>query len=108
MEDIVMSYAAQGLYTIAILAVGYLWRALKSARSDNLLIKDGVRALLRDRLIHKCEKCIDGGYCTTEYHDSVMEMYYDYEALGGNGVVKKLIDQINELPIKPPGQGKDG
>lgn len=102
MDTIIITYAAQGIYTLALLACGYLWRGLKSARNDNMLIKDGVRALLRDRLIHKCEKCIEGGYCTTEYHDSIMEMYYDYKALGGNGVVQKLIGQINQLPITKP------
>lgn len=101
MDEIIMSYAAQALYTAAVLLVGYLWRSLRSAQNDNQLIKDGVRSLLRDRLIHKCEKCIANGYCTTEYHDGIIEMYNDYHALGGNGAVTRLLNQVEELPHRP-------
>lgn len=102
MEDVVITYAAQGAYTVAVLTVGYLWRSLKAARNDNALIKDGVRSLLRDRLIHKCEKCIAGGYCTTDYYNEIRAMYVDYHALGGNGTVTRLMNQVEELPHVPP------
>lgn len=104
MENVVITYAAQGAYTVAVLAVGYLWRSLKTARNDNALIKDGVRSLLRDRLIHKCEKCITGGYCTTGYYNEICAMYVDYHALGGNGTVTRLMNQVEELPHVPPGK----
>lgn len=101
MEQLIMNYIMQGVYTIALLAVGYLWKSVKTTRQDNRLIKDGIRALLRDRIIHKCEKCIAGGYCSTEYHDEIMILYEDYRALGGNGTAEKLIKHIDKLPVLP-------
>lgn len=102
MEQIIMTYVMEGVYALALLVVGYLWRSLKTSKNDNRLIKDGVRSLLRDRLIHKCEKCIQGGYCSIEYHDEIHEMYIDYHALGGNGVVSRLVDKVEQLPHVPP------
>lgn len=106
MEQLIMNYIMQGAYTLALLATGYLWKSLRASRNDNLLIKDGVRSLLRERLIYKCEKCISGGYCSTENHDEIRQMYVDYHALGGNGTVTKLLKEVEQLPIYPPGNGK--
>lgn len=108
MDEIIMSYAAQALYTGAVLLVGYLWRSLRIAKNDNLLIKDGVRALLRDRLIYKCEHCISDGYCSAGYHDEIRAMYVDYHALGGNGTVTRLMDQVKDLPHHPPTEKSNG
>lgn len=102
MNEIIMSYAAQGAYTVALFVVGYLWRSLMATKSDHQLIKAGVRSLLRDRIINMCEKCLTGGYCTTEYHDNIVDMYKEYHALGGNGAVTRLLNRVEELPHRPP------
>lgn len=60
MDEIVIHYIVETVYMVAGLAIGYLWRSLRTGHRDYGLIKEGVCALLRDRLLHKLEKCLEG------------------------------------------------
>lgn len=102
MDEIVIHYIVETVYMVAGLAIGYLWRSLRTGHRDYGLIKEGVCALLRDRLLHKLEKCLEGGYCTTEARDDVNHMFSIYQVLGGNGTIPPLIRRVMSLPVDPP------
>lgn len=101
MEQLIMNYVMQAVYTAAVLIVGYLWRSLKAAKNDNQLIKDGLCALLRDKILQRYEQCMNGGYCSIELREDMGKMYDDYIALGGNGVIKTVMAKLKELPTEP-------
>lgn len=101
MDEIVIHYIVETVYMVAGLAIGYLWRSLRTGHRDYGLIKEGVCALLRDRPLHKLEKCMDGGYCTVEARDDINHMYDIYKVLGGNGTIPPLIHRVMELPENP-------
>lgn len=82
--------------------VGWLWRAHKSTQEEDRLIKEAVCALVRDRLVHKYEKCIAAGWCSVEYLADIQGLYDTYTRLGGNGVVPGLMDRIRSLPTERP------
>ena len=63
MESEIWGYIGQAAYTLGGLLIGWLWRSLKVSRKEYALIREGICALLRDRLLYRLEKCIDGGYC---------------------------------------------
>lgn len=105
-DDIIAQYAAQAVYTVACLGIGYLFRALRSGNQLFGLIAEGVCALLRDRLLHKLEKCESGGYCSIEARDDIEHMFHIYSALGGNGTIKTLKERVFLLPTEPP-EGKE-
>ena len=63
MESEIWGYIGQTAYTLGGLLIGWLWRSLKVSRKEYALIREGVCALLRDRLLYRLEKCLDGGYC---------------------------------------------
>lgn len=102
MDEIVIHYIVETVYMVAGLAIGYLWRSLRTGHRDYELIKEGVCALLRDRLLHKLEKCLEGGYCTTEARDDINHMFSIYQVLGGNGTIPPLIRRVMSLPVDPP------
>lgn len=102
MEAVFFHYIGEALYMIAGLAVGYLWRSLRAGRRDYGLIREGVCALLRDRLLQKLEKCEAGGYCSVEARDDIEHMFEIYTILGGNGTVKALCMRVRSLPSDPP------
>lgn len=102
MDEIVIHYIVETVYMVAGLAIGYLWRSLRTGHRDYGLIKEGVCALLRDRLLHKLEKCLGGGYCTTEARDDINHMFSIYQVLGGNGTIPPLIRRVMSLPVDPP------
>lgn len=102
MESILLHYLSEALYMLAGLAVGYLWRSLRVGHRDYGLIREGVCALLRDRLLQKLEKCEAGGYCSVEARDDIEHMFKIYTILGGNGTVKALWMRVRALPSDPP------
>ena len=109
MEPIIYHYIGESLYMLAGLLVGYLWKALRArqyeAREKDKtldLVKDGMCALLRDKLLQKLEKCAAGGYCSVEARDDIDHMYVIYQALGGNGTIQALRERVFTLPVDKP------
>ena len=100
--DILLPYIGQALYTAGCLLIGWLWRSLKTSRRDYAQIREGVCALLRDRLLQNIEKCIRNGYCSTEMRDDLDRMNKIYMSLGGNGIIPPLMKKAMELPPDPP------
>ena len=109
MEAVIYHYLGESLYMLAGLIVGYLWKALRARqyeakeRDKTLdLVKDGMCALLRDKLLQKLEKCAAGGYCSVEARDDIDHMYVIYKTLGGNGTIQALRERVFTLPVDKP------
>lgn len=69
--------------------------------NDNKNMKDGVKAVLHDRIIQKCTYIItDQGYVTTDDLEELEELNIPYKALGGNGTVKVAIQNVKNLRMK--------
>lgn len=110
MEAVIYHYLGESLYMLAGLLVGYLWKALRArqyeAREKDKtldLVKDGMCALLRDKLLQKLEKCAVGGYCSVEAREDIDHMYFIYQALGGNGTIKALRERVFKLSLEKEG-----
>ena len=97
-----LTYGAQAITYVALFLLGNLYRAHKSAREEDRLIKEAVCALVRDRLVHKYEKCMTTGWCSVEYMADIEGLYQTYIKLGGNGVVPGLMARIKALPTERP------
>lgn len=102
MEDIIIHYVGEAIYTCTGLALGYVIRILQNERKKDALEREALCALIRDRLLHKIEKCLDGGFCSQEMRDNINHMFDIYTRLGGNGTIPPLIKRVMELPMKPP------
>lgn len=64
--------------------------------------------IAHDRLIDLEMRYIDRGWITQEEYENLNDyLYTPYEAAGGNGTVKKLMKEVNKLPIKPHGYKGD-
>ena len=61
-------------------------------------MQDGVKCLLRGKLIDYHDKYTERGYCPIYVKESARRSYEAYHALGGNGVVTKLYDDLMALP----------
>lgn len=62
------------------------------------------------RLMTLCKTYIDRGWITPdEYEDLYEYLYKPYIDMGGNGAIKKMMEQeINHLPVRPERKLKDG
>lgn len=75
----------------------------KAFRRRDQALRDGVESLLRSQLISFHDKYVERGYCPLYAKEAARRSYDAYHALGGNGVVTKLYDDLMALPENPPG-----
>lgn len=84
---------------IAGAIISYMFALYRAKKRENDALRAGVQALLRDRIIqaynhYVCEK----GWIPIYAKESIDACYRSYEALGDNGVIDSLMEQLNELP----------
>ena len=92
-------------YTIALPIVltafmGYLVWLLKNQKSDRDANSRGTMLLLRVQLIEYHNKYMALKEIPSYAYKNFMEMYDAYHALGGNGMVTKMKNEIEELHLK--------
>lgn len=89
-----------GIITALITSQG-LWSHLSTKSNKDSAESDLLRGLAHTRIMDLCEKYIERGWITPEeYEDLITYLYHPYLELGGNGTVKKMVDnEINRLPI---------
>ena len=68
-------------------------------------LKNGVQSMLRDRLIQSALSYEKQGWIDTNSLENIGLMFSAYSALGGNGIVTKLFNEIQELPHVNPNIG---
>lgn len=102
MVDFIIKYWIQWLFGLLIAALGaytkYLSGVIKREKAEQKALRDGMRSLLRRQIIMDCEGAIKEQYCPTATKDTIEDMYQSYHALGGNGVVTSIKDQMMALP----------
>lgn len=78
------------------------WSKMKQKMSDMKATELGLQALLRDRLVQAYNHSVHTrGFCPIYEKENITGMYEQYHNLGGNGAVKKLYDEIMDLPTQP-------
>lgn len=63
-------------------------------------LEEGVVCILRKHLMDEHEYWMAKGYITPKALESGLLMYKAYKALGGNGMIDHMEQEIQELPIK--------
>lgn len=56
--------------------------------------------LAHDRILFLGMQYIDRGYITSDEYENLYEyLYQPYEKMGGNGSAKRIMQEVNKLPI---------
>lgn len=93
-------------YTIVLpILLGYIVWLLKQQKKDKDANSKGTMLLLRVQLIEYHDKYMKIGEIPSYAYDNFVEMYNAYHALGGNGMVTKMYNEIQEIHLK--NRGKD-
>lgn len=83
--------------------VSYIFALYRQKKKENDALKAGLQALLRDRIIQAYNHYVqDKGWIPIYAKESIDACYKSYEALGDNGVIDNLMQQLNELQNYPP------
>lgn len=72
----------------------------KQREVRNTALEEGVVCILRKHLMDEHEIWVQKGYITSHALESGLAMYKAYKALGGNGMIDHMEEEIQELPIK--------
>ena len=91
-------------YTIVLpVLLGYIVWLLKNQKKDRDANSKGTMLLLRVQMIEYHAKYTKLGDIPSYAYQNFCEMYDAYHALGGNGMVTKMKQEIEELHIKRKG-----
>lgn len=93
--------------TILGIALGVVSSRLKKTREKDEIEKKkdeaielGVQALLRNEIIRRYREFEIKGEISILDQENLDEMYKQYQNLGGNGTVKKMMNDLYELKTK--------
>ncbi len=70
---------------------------------QNRAVRDGLQAILRDRLLQSFRRYEDQGWADSDDRQNWENMYLQYHALGGNGVIDDIRHKLFALPIRKGG-----
>ena len=84
--------------------MGYIVWLLKKQKRDRDANSKGTMLLLRVQLIEYHDKYMRTGEIPSYAYENFNEMYDAYHKLGGNGMVTKMKQEIEELHLKKKGQ----
>ena len=88
------------------ITTGLLWlyrrmaKKMRERQAEDKAIKEGLVAILHDRIYDKCKRCIAEDVVTIEEMRNIEYLYNAYHALGGNGTGTELYNRAKALDIK--------
>lgn len=89
-----------GTIICAVIASSGFWTFLQK-RNENKDIKSKMLiGLAHDRIIFLGMHYIERGWVSQDEYENLYEyLYKPYEKLGGNGSAKRIMEEVNSLPI---------
>lgn len=100
MVEFIVRYWVEELFAVIIAIIGWLIKQVKAKKSEYEILREGIVALLHDRLYSACSFFIARGYCTLEDRNNLEYLYTPYKQLGGNGTGMRLYEKCLELPYE--------
>ena len=79
----------------------WMWVKTKADRNnseDRLLL-----AVARSQLVEQGREYLKRGYITMDEYEEYEDHYKLYSDLGGNGLARRIFEQVDELPMMPKG-----
>lgn len=104
MNDFLFQTYLIALPIILTALMGYIVWLLKKQKRDRDANSKGTMLLLRVQLIEYHDKYMRLGEIPSYAYENFNEMYDAYHKLGGNGMVTKMKQEIEELHLKKKGQ----
>lgn len=104
MEQFIYSTYTIVLPIIVTALMGYVVWLLKNQKKDRDANSKGTMLLLRVQLIEYHDKYMRLGSITSYAYDNFCEMYNAYHKLGGNGMITKMMHEIEELHLREKGE----
>lgn len=103
MENFLLETYSIALPIVLTTLMGYIVWLLKKQKKDRNANSKGTMLLLRVQLIEYHDKYTILGSIPSYAYENFCEMYEAYHELGGNGMITKMKEEIDELHLKKKG-----
>lgn len=105
MWDFIVKYWVEFAFGVVVAILTALYRNLskriKDTQQKDKAMEDGIRELLKDRIIQAHDYYVNEKKSCSAYRKaSIDSMYEAYHSLGGNGTVTRLCQEIDSLPTE--------
>lgn len=96
MIDFIVHYGLETFFTGIVAFFGVRLRML---HKEYHALKAGLTAILRDRIVTAYYHYGSRGNITLHGLENVNRMFQEYQNLGGNGSIQKLVEDLNRLEV---------
>lgn len=104
MLDFIVRYWVEFLFGTMTTGIGFVCKTLyqrsKTQEEEQKRVKEGILAMLHDRLYQACTFYISKGSIDVDSLKNVEYIYNAYHDLGGNGTGTELYNRVKALQIK--------
>ena len=104
MEHFLYQTYVTALPIVLTALMGYVVWLLKNPKKDRDANSKGTMLLLRVQLIEYHDKYMRLGSIPSYAYENFCEMYNAYHKLGGNGMITKMMHEIEELHLREKGE----
>lgn len=92
----------------SVLASSGLWAYITKRLEKKDVKTEMLIGLGHDRITYLGMTYIERGYITSDEYENLYEyLYKPYEKMGGNGSAKRVMNEVNKLPIHKSKYGKE-
>lgn len=85
----------------SVLASSGFWSYIQKRGDKNDLRTQMLIGLGHDRIIYLGMSYIERGWITQDEYENLYDyLYKPYEQMGGNGSAKKVMDEVDKLPVR--------
>ena len=103
MWEWILKYWIEEVFGLIVIGFGIVLKninkQMKSEKVRNQAIENGVRDMLRLTILDNYERCKQEGKISVARKDAIDSAYNSYHALGGNGTITRVHEEIMEMPI---------
>lgn len=99
MTEFVLKYWLEFLFGVAVTGLTFCYNKLLKKFKEQEAIKEGLIAILHDRLFQSGMYFIEKGEITITALDNIEGIYVAYHNLGGNGTGTEIYERVKELPL---------
>lgn len=100
MKEFIIQYWLEVLFGLAITGLSFCYNRLKKRFKEQEDLKEGLVAILHDRLFQSGMYFINKGEITVSELDNIEGIYNAYHKLGGNGTGTEIFERVMDLELK--------
>lgn len=104
MWEFIAKYWLEVLFGGVTAGIGIILRRiskkLENERKRNEAIENGVKDILRIQILDTYDRCKQAGVISVARKDAINSAYESYHALGGNGTITQVHNEIMAMAIQ--------